>query len=270
MLFLFLSCGHRSLQPEPRLQAVVFDVGQGDAALVTFPDGRRLLIDAGSDSCGLDTLLAASGVTSLDDFALTHGHADHIGGARSVLARFPVRRVLLPGRRASWTPGFFSLVRYIADTLQIDTLLLLRGARVPGTGSASLFCLFPDTLPHVCRLADTLNAYSLVLCVEWGRAALLFPGDINFDSEAALLADRTLPEAVFLKVPHHGSATSSSSAFLAAVRPRLSVISVGAENGFGHPADSTVSRLLQCGSRVLRTDLAGSVTVEADREGGLY
>jgi competence protein ComEC len=264
------SCNRIPGPVAPRLQLRIFDVGQGDAALLVFPNGQRLLVDAGPDSSGLDTLLQGQGITTIDEVAITHAHADHYGGLRQLLGKIKPRRLLLPGRTSAWTPEFLRLVRYIADTLAIDTLCLTAGASLSGYGTGKVQCLWPDLENHPAYALDSLNAFSLVLRIDNGSGSILMAGDINFDSESDLIAKGALSEATLLKVPHHGSATSTSSSFLSRVRPRLSLISAGFQNDFGHPADLTLTRLAQCGSRVMRTDKEGTLCVEMDSEGGVF
>ncbi|RLB40299.1 MAG: DNA internalization-related competence protein ComEC/Rec2, partial [Deltaproteobacteria bacterium] len=135
--------------------------------------------------------------------------------------------------------------------------------RSPHFGGAELEVLWP------CPRYDAalgLNYNSISLRLVFGRRAFLFTGDLERDSERLLLAAGRIQRADVLKVAHHGSRTSTSPAFLAAVRPSLAVISSGAGNGYGHPSPLVLARLRDAGAKVHRTDVHGGVIVSTDGE----
>ena len=116
----------------------------------------------------------------------------------------------------------------------------------------------------MCGTAADLNNNSVVLRLVYGGVSVLFAGDLETEGERQLLARRLPVRSTVLKVPHHGGDTEAMPEFVRAVRPELAVISVGRDNPFGHPSPAVVERLRAVGARVLRTDIAGAVTVSTD------
>jgi len=269
LLSLLASCG-RPVSPVHRtLSAVTFlDVGQGDAALIRTASGKTILIDAGSRQCGSDTLLSGLGVRQIDELVISHAHEDHYGNVRRILDAFPVKRVIF--NRAVFDsgadPGFMHLHAYVTDSLRLDTLVLSAGRSIQEDSASTLRCLWPDTAPLPPDIDDTVNALSLVLQIRMGAASLLFTGDINFGVEKRLVDMRDVRSAI-LKVAHHGSRSAGSHAFLEAVSPLISVISVGTDNTYGHPEEELLERLNSCGGRIFRTDRDGSKTFRLEMDG---
>lgn len=232
--------------PDGRLRLTVLDVGQGDAIVLEAPDGRAVLIDAGGGGpMRLDVgervvapFLWNRGVLSLAAAVVTHADADHAGGMAAVQRLFRVHEVAAAGTFAD-------------------------GPR--WLGGATVSALHPDASSAAGQRTTTRrNDGALVLRLEYGLVSFLLASDIGAPSEAELLARGTPLAATVLKVAHHGSRTSSTAPFLAAVRPTLAVISVGARNPYGHPDPATLARLAATGARVLRTDRDGAVIFETD------
>jgi competence protein ComEC len=249
------------------MEVHLLDVGQGDAVAVRTPRGRWILVDAGRDWRGGDagrrTIVPAlrrpGGALAL--LVLTHPHADHIGGAASVV------RALRPAQVRDG--GYIAAQGAYRDALTAVGATGGRWARIqPGEVLAidGITCTFlaPDSA-WVAGLTDP-NAASAVVRLQYGASRLLLTGDAEAAEEAWLLG-RYAAEALradVLKVAHHGSTTSTSEAFLDAVRPRVALVSVGATNRYGHPAPTVMRRLLDRGTTVLRTDQLGSVRLRTD------
>jgi competence protein ComEC len=247
----------------------LLDVGQGDAVAVRTPRGRWLLVDTGRRWHGGDAgartvvpwLRRRGG--ALVALMLTHPHADHVGGAATVLARLQPAEV--------WDPGFALGSRVYREVLTQARRRRTRWRRVaPGDSlvvdGVVATVLAPDSV-WTASLSDP-NLASLVLSVRIGHVRILLTGDAEAPEEAWLLerANRDpalapLLRADVLKVGHHGSRTSTTAAFLAAVRPRLALVSVGAGNPYGHPSPEVMQRLTDGGARVVRTDQSGPVVV---------
>lgn len=271
--------------PFPR--AVVLDVGQGDAILLDGPgDGAEVLVDGGPDTHRiLEVLRAALGTDrTIDLVVLTHPHADHVAGLSAVLEHFTVARVLSTG-----------VIHTTATYEQFLQTIVARGIplRIAAAGQAydigpfHLDVLAPSALlegQHV----ENLNSSSIVLMTTIVPSSpqlpaahttqtMLLTGDAEADVEAAMLeryCTGGIPDepcsalaADVLKVPHHGSQDSSTGAFVAAVAPQHAIISVGAENEYGHPHPRALKRLTRYGARLWRTDTHGTVTVEFRPDG---
>jgi competence protein ComEC len=257
------------------LTVTFLDVGQGDAAVVEAPGGATMLIDGGGTRDGMfdtgarivEPFLRARGIARLDIVALSHPHPDHLNGLFRILQRFPVG--------AFWSSGDDG------HNPEYDRLLDLARARAVPTpeisprplGRARVEPLGPYLEGHIAAPPGlTVNDASLVLRIDYGTRSLLFPGDLEADGEGELCGRRALGETVrsdVLKVPHHGSRTSSSDELLEAVAPRLAVMSLGWHNQFHFPAPEVLARYALRGAQVLRTDRDGAVTVTIAPNGGV-
>ena len=251
-------------RPDGVPRIVVLDVGQGDAILVEGGQGARLLIDGGPDP---GRLLAALDEhlppwdRRVDVVILSHPHEDHAAGLAALLDRYAVGQVFEPGM---FGPG----PGYAALNAELINLGIRRGVLSTGDllriDEFSFRVLWPDPGAVPERPSDGgtgINNVSIVLLGDVDGHRILLAGDIEEQIDPLLLA-RGLPTVDVLKVAHHGSRTSSTDAFLAAVRPSIAVISAGRGNPYGHPAPATVARLTDAGAQVLRTDQDGTVTVD--------
>ena len=252
----------------PAEMAVHFiDVGQGDAALVVTPHGRAILIDAGGARDGVFDVgaridvpyLLQYGVTSLDAALLTHAHEDHAAGLAGVLRRLPVKHVLTTSEGSAAYQA--SLGFSAAEMAATSFVAAEEGMRLALDG-VTVDVLFAPEAPRSDRSG---NEASNVYRVSYGRASFLFTGDLEKEQEARLLEKAPdLLRSTVLKVGHHGSKTSTSDPFLAAVAPRWAVISVGAGNRFGHPAQETLDALKDAGTETYRTDRDGAIIFRTD------
>ncbi|HXI58357.1 MAG TPA: DNA internalization-related competence protein ComEC/Rec2, partial [Polyangia bacterium] len=249
------------------LRVTFLDVGQGDAAVVQAPGGHTAVVDGGGAYDGsfdpgqrvVEPFLRRRGVTSVDLVALSHPHPDHLNGLQWIVQRFPVA--------ALWTSGDDG--KNPAYARLLDTARG-RGARLDPPASTSWGATTIEPLgPWLDgRIAAppgmTVNDASLVLRIGHARRAVLFPGDLEADGEGELVGRSTTGQSVradILKVPHHGSRTSSSAELLDAVQPSLAVASLGWQNRFRFPAPEVVARYAARHVRWLRTDVNGAVTV---------
>ncbi|MBI4539646.1 MAG: DNA internalization-related competence protein ComEC/Rec2 [Gemmatimonadetes bacterium] len=260
-----LATGHRGAD----LSLYFLDVGQGDATAIRSPLGRWILVDAGPVNDRWDAgarlvvpFLRREGAARLELLVLTHGDLDHIGGAAAVLDEASVEALLEPGQVAG-KEAYLGILERV-DRRDIPWIRAHAGQSILLDG-VRLDVLHP--LPGPLDPARDANDYSVVLRVGYGRFAALLMGDAPADAE--LTAVNGLPDsrAAILKVGHHGSNTSTSTALLRATRPRAAVISAGRHNRYGHPAPSVLARLARAGVRVLRTDVHGTIRVDAAADG---
>ena len=256
-----------------RLETTVLDIGQGDSIFTAFPDGRTMLVDGGGLQgsewiggyrSGLDVgeevvspYLWSRGLKRLDVVALTHGDHDHIDGLNAVLDNFHVGELWIG---ADDTRPAFQRLLAEARAHGIPIIHQSRGDDVDLHG-AQTAVMWPPPGETVGRSA---NDVSLVLRLSDGRVSYLLTGDIEGGAEKNIVEDLDQVQSDFLKVPHHGSKTSSTEEFLSAVAPRVAAVSVGEGNSFGHPAESVVERYEDAGIRLLRTDRDGAITASTD------
>ncbi len=228
------------------LEVIFISVGQGDAALLRLPDGAAVLVDGGGAADGgadpgardVVPLLRDLGVSRVAAVFVSHPHPDHVLGLAAVADAFPIDRVFSNGDSGEGAAREL-LARLGASPLS-------PGARWERAGVA--FEVLGGS-----RETFASNDASLVLRVTYGATAVLFPGDLERAGEAAAVARGGL-RADVVKIPHHGSRTSSTEGFAAAVRPRFAVASLGAGNRFGFPHEEALAHWRAVGARVLRTD----------------
>ena len=252
---------------ERLLRVTFLDVGQGDAAIVQFPDGRTLSVDAGGVPGGgfdigsrvVSPAFWALGVRRLDYMSLSHGDQDHIGGAASVMRDFAPFEIWEGVPVPPHTP-----------TQRLRALAVEQGTvwRTLQREDQVSFGDIDVTVRHPPRpdweRQRVRNNDSEVMEIRYGGVSLVFTGDIDRDVERTIASSFERAPIRILKVPHHGSATSSSAAFLDALRPDISVISAGRDNSFGHPVASVLERHRAIGAAIYRTDRDGAITIETD------
>lgn len=258
--------------PPGDLRVHVLDVGQGDAVLVQFPNGRRMLVDAGGRSTeGRDLghrvigpTLRARGVRRLDYLVVTHADRDHIGGAATLVREFRPAELWM-GVPVADDTGTADL-RAAADAVGAAWRESRRGERIEA-GGVRVHVVHPP--PPDWERQRVRNDDSVVLALRYGAVRVLLTGDVGTAVEAEVAAavdaaDPVPPGLTVLKVAHHGSAGSTGDAWLAATRPSLAIVSAGASNPFGHPAAEVLARLDAAGADVWRTDRDGEVGVRTN------
>ncbi len=242
-----------------RLTVTFLDVGQGEAILIESPEGQRILVDGGPSG---DAITSALGDhlpfydRRLDLIMLTHPQLDHIGGLPTVIDQYAVGRVLS-------SPAQFDSAAYRAwsdalRTANVPVVPALRGQTIElGTGAHLTIISANQTSD-----STSLNDASLVIRLSMGGVSFLLTGDLTAGGENALVRSGIDLNTTVLKVAHHGSLTSTSLDFVARASPLVDVISVGANNSYGHPTNEVLARL--SGDLVLRTDQQGDITISTD------
>jgi competence protein ComEC len=250
------------------LHVTFLDVGQGDASFVVFPRGQTMLVDAGglAQSASFDIgdrvvapAVRQAGFRRLDYLVLTHGDPDHLGGAASIRDEFRPREVWegIP------VPRFEPLT-----ALRLATEAA--GARWANVYANSRVVV--DDVEVIARhpqVADwerqkVRNDDSLVLELRWRDVSVLLTGDIGRAVERDIMARIPAAPLRILKIPHHGSLTSSAPEFVKAMRPKIAVVSAGRGNHFGHPVPEVLDRYAAVGAEIFRTDRDGAVTVDTN------
>jgi len=216
------------------LSAVFFDVGQGDSSLVITPDNKKILIDCGEYN---DTLvyLQAMNITEIDVLVITHPDIDHSGGCDSVIRNVNVDKILTN------TNVEKDFLLDITDTAMLEVIVAYDSyGRFTGD-----------------------NDNSVLLKAGYGNISFLFTGDCGWRCEKELITTEDIDVDV-LKVGHHGSGHSTTAEFLEKTSPSAAVISSGAGNRYGHPANETLERLREVNAAVYRTDARGTIIITTD------
>lgn len=227
------------------------DVGQGDASLIEFPDGKTMLIDTpDGGSSAVTSALRSDGRTTVDWLVATHPDADHIGGLDSVIGSMTVGSVWVPEVNSP-TQTYTRFLTAVADKgLGIEPCCA--GRRMAAGENYAIDILWPQ---QAASYSDD-NGYSAIIKVTYGESTFLFTGDAPVEAES-----RSASEHVdVLKVSHHGSASGTDGALARKLSPKIAVISYG-KNSYGHPAQTVIDALNSVGAQVLGTYVNGTVTI---------
>jgi competence protein ComEC len=257
------------------LQVTFLDVGHGDASFIRFPQGTTMLIDGGGsyrDDVDIGERVVApflwhQRVRQVDYVVATHSHPDHAKGLGAILRNFRVRQFWDNGVREP--SAWYSALRQTAIDRRIYRDLSANGLEVRTVDGVRLELLHPSAAfrpPSERRVGEERgeNNRSLVLKLTYGAVSVLFTGDVEQEAEHFMIASGRDLTATVLKVPHHGSRTSSTEAFVRSVNPRAAVFSVQHDSRFGHPHPAVVERYVALGIHVLRTDEHGAITIRTD------
>jgi competence protein ComEC len=253
---------------DPRLRVRFLDVGQGDAAVVELPGGEVVVVDGGGfGRSGFDVgervlapYLWSRKIRRVDVLVATHGDWDHQGGLHFVARAFAPRELWVSAAAAE--QGRLAALAAAVRTSGGRVRVVHAGETAYARHGVTIDCLHPPDGATV-----SANDSSLVLRLRFGRRLVLFTGDVEAGGENAITA-RFPPRPVsVLKVPHHGSGTSSGPSLLQWARPEVAIFSLGAGNSYGFPQSAVLERYRRTGARLLRTDRDGSVWVSTDGEG---
>ena len=244
------------------LRVYFVDVGQGDACVLRTPENRWYIYDIGNEERTLIAFLRHVRADTLQAAVISHPDLDHFGAFPALLHDFPVKKVYLP-EGTSTNPAWLGMIRDL-DALAVDRETLYAGDILAWGGPLTARVLWPQ--PHASLSGNDL---STVLRIEYAGKRILLTGDIEDAAESAILGEGFALAADILKVAHHGSRTSSSLAFIAAVRPSWSVISCDS-TVYGHPhveALADLAVVMGGEERILRTDREGTIAFELDGDG---
>jgi competence protein ComEC len=243
-----------------KLRVDFLDVGQGDSALITMPDGMTLLVDGGGNTNDAARRIGETvvseylwwrGLNHIDYVLATHADADHIDGLNDVLKNFSVRGALI-ARRPANDPEFKKFAQTLTDSGTYSETI--QAGDVIRFGEVEIDVLWPPANGD-----SSTNNDSIVLRIQLGERSILLTGDIEQATERALASQQLKTDVV--KVAHHGSKTSSTEGFVLATRPNFAIISVGRNSRFGHPHKDVVDRWQLNGATVLTTGNYGTITI---------
>jgi competence protein ComEC len=254
--------------PDDKLHVNFLDVGQGDAILIQTPNGQDILIDGGPDPQKINLELSKKlsfWDRTIDLVVCTQPQADHVTGLVEVLLRYKVKQVLEPG--VPYDSAIYQEWLRLIEDEGIKYNIARAGQEIDlGSGIKMEVLNPPEDLFE--GTSDDVDNNGVVLRLSWDKLSFLFTADIREEVEFELIGQRATLKSTVLKVAHHGSKTSTSQQFLAAVAPEVAVISVGAENTFGHPSPEVLERLIdRLGEdNVYRTDEDGTIEFITDGE----
>ena len=259
IILLLTAC---SSQSEIRgLSVHVLDVNQADSILIVTPNRKTVLIDAGEATNGLEVVkyLKSYGIDKIDILVGTHPHADHIGGLPEVIRQFEIGAFYMPAKLH--TTATFEKVLLAADNKGLRITEAKKGIDINLDNDITLSFLAPIGDDY-----DNLNNWSAVIRLQFKNKVFLFTGDAEALIEEELIKSNEADylRANFLKVPHHGSKTSSTEGFLNIVSPEVAVISLGRGNTYGFPHKEVMERYERRNILLYRTDQQGTVIIESD------
>lgn len=246
-------------KPAPNMQVHSIDVGQGDSILVQTPNGKNMLIDGGTKGSGTKVVnfLKSKGVSSLDVVVATHPDADHIGGLIAVLNSFKVNQFIDSGK-VHTTQTYYEMLQLIDDK-NIPFKVAKTGDKI------NLDSLISATVLHADENAKSSNDASIVTRIVYGSVSFLLTGDAETAAESKMVSQYgNSLKSTYLKAGHHGSNSSSTTAFINAVKPTGTILSYGKDNSYGHPHAEVVKRLNAVNSKIYSTAQSGNITVTTD------
>jgi competence protein ComEC len=252
LTFMFIPMSATTNATTKNMYVHFINVGQGDSIYIKAPNGEDILIDGGNkDGSDLVAYLKKQKVKDIEFMIATHPDADHIGGLDEVLKAFPVKSVYAPkvSHTSQAYKDFLTAVKnkkLTIKTAKADVTLSIKGVTAKFVGPVKTY-----------STSDT-NDWSAVLKITYGKNSFLFTGDAEAKAEADMIKAKKDLRADVLKVGHHGAKTSTSTAFLNAVKPKYAVISVG-KNSYGHPTKEVLNRLKAAKVTVYRTDQKGTI-----------
>jgi competence protein ComEC len=255
------------ISPKPVTNIIFMDVGQGDAALIQFSNGKTMLVDAGNRNRREDwgervvlPVLNHLGIKKLDWAVMSHPHADHIGGLVSVVESIPTDTLMdTYSAYGSWTYNHL-IERYI----ELGTIIKKpkTGEILQITPKESILFFAPDSIFSVNQ--HNVNNASIVFKLMVGEKSILFTGDLEHEGDKALIQFGDHLKVDILKVGHHGSITSTTEKVLSIIKPELAVVSVGEGNKFSHPSPIVMNRLKDYEIQIHRTDYSGALWIQSD------
>ena len=259
------------------IEVYFIDVGQGDSTLIITKNNKNILIDGGGneslykntgnneeDYIGKNILypyLINIGVKSLDYMIISHFDSDHCGGLFYIMQNMKIKNIII-GKQFEQSENYEKFKR-IAKSTNVNIRIFQSGDRI-NIDNIFFETLWPDENSVISE--NNINNNSLVLKMMYGKISILFTGDIENMAEQRIISKykNNALNSTILKVPHHGSKTSSSEMFLKKVNPKYAIIGVGINNKFGHPSQYVIETLNKMNVEIYRTDLMGEIIIKSD------
>jgi competence protein ComEC len=257
----------------PLMRITSIDVGQSESTLIQFPHGETMLIDGGGfydSSFDIGEMVVApllwkKKIRTIDYLVLSHPHPDHLNGLISIAKIFKAKEFWTNGEEV--TTGTFKKLEQIIEEKGIKKLIINRELPNREINGVLLEFLHPPK-PSLYDINSNdhtiINDHSLVIRLTYESISMLFTGDISREAEREIITTAPDLKCTILKVPHHGSTTSSSVAFLKKVQPQIAIFSLGFQNIFNFPSKKVIERYQDMGSHIFRTDRDGAISIETD------
>jgi beta-lactamase superfamily II metal-dependent hydrolase len=253
-----LTCFTLFLPIHAKLNIYFLDVGQGDASIIISPTGEVVLIDSGPSKNVILKYLENLKIDHIDLVIASHAHADHITGMDEIIAKYQPRAFIDPGI-AHTTKTYESMINALIEN---DVNYYEGTSRKITLGNIQLTIL-PPAEPLISQ--SELNNNSTVIRLDYQNFSCLYTGDIEKERERELCSRvDSLLDVDILKVPHHGSSSSSTPAFIKTVTPDIAIISCGEENSYDHPHDEVLALYYNLDIDIYRTDQHGTILVQTD------
>ena len=258
LILVFLLCFTGILIAQENLQIYFLDVGQGDASVIISSSGQVVMIDSGPNEKLILDHLKNLNISHIDLLIATHAHADHITGMDKIIAKYKPRAFMDPGIPHT----SLTYIRMINAIEKYNIKYYQNIERKIQLGLMN-FIVLPNANPKI--YVSEFNNNSVVIKLEYKNFSCLYSGDIETERENQLvkISSNNL-ESDIVKIPHHGSSTSSNLAFIKKVNPKVAIISCGQNNSYGHPNIKTLERLEKNGIDIYRTDINGTILINTD------
>lgn len=248
------------------LKVTFFDVGQGDSTLIETPNQSKIIIDGGPDN----SVLAKIGryfsffERAVDVLIITHPDSDHLAGAVEIAKNYDIGLILVNGK--SCATKICAEFDKIIKEKKTKVIAAQTGQKFDFGNNIKMDIFLPN-IAFAMSGKDEDNNFSIISRLDYGADSFLFMGDAEAKEELELLSAWPDLTAEVLKVGHHGSKNSTNQLFLDKIKPKFSIISVGAKNRYGHPTSEVLEKLEALGAKILRTDLNGDIMVKSDGTG---
>lgn len=255
-----------SVKPDGKLSVIYFDVGQGDSSFIETPEKKQILIDGGPDNSVLAKIGRAMPFfdRSIDLLIITHPDSDHLSGAVEVMKNYDIGTVLVNGKNCSTKicAEFDKTVR----EKNVKVVVAKAGQKIDFRDGTKMDIFMPRAQAESGEKTEN-NNFSIISQLKYSNDSFLFMGDAETKEEFEFLSFWPDLAATVLKIGHHGSKNSTAEILLDKVKPKISIISVGADNKYGHPATEVLDRLKKIGDKILRTDIEGDIEIESGGAG---